>query len=112
MGPLTVPENCCSESGTSTGLIEVRVEGVTQEETEGGQKPSVENDLACKSPGRASVVFFTDAADPKIAYRVHVSMEPGALKVEALSTPERPDPQVLKLSRKVTSLGFLRGRAI
>src|SRR5262249_25872208 len=34
----------------STGLIAVRVDGVTQVDTDGAQKPSVENVFACQLP--------------------------------------------------------------
>src|SRR5258705_8460044 len=46
------PEYWLSASGISTGLIAVSVEGVTQLETEGAQKPFVEKVFACISPGR------------------------------------------------------------
>src|SRR5664279_697407 len=52
MAPPTEPENWLRGSGTSTGLIEVRVVGVTQVEIEGAQKFFVEKDFACMSPGR------------------------------------------------------------
>jgi hypothetical protein len=46
------------------------------------------------------VVFFTDASDPKIAYRIHVPMEQGKTpRVEVLSSPAELDPEVLKLFR-------------
>src|SRR5262249_15105298 len=53
IGPPNDPETCFSESGTSTGLIEASVLGVTQDDTEGAQNPSVLKDFACISPGRA-----------------------------------------------------------
>ena len=46
------PEYWLRASGTSTGLIAVSVEGVTQLETDGGQNPLVEKVFACMSPGR------------------------------------------------------------
>src|SRR4051794_40338133 len=54
MGPPTVREYWFSLSGTSTGLMAVRVPGVTQVETDGAQKFLVENVCACMlPPGRA-----------------------------------------------------------
>src|SRR5882724_11602916 len=47
-----VPETCCRASGTSTGLMAASVVGVTQLETDGGQKFLVENVFACQPPGR------------------------------------------------------------
>src|SRR3954462_3917334 len=51
-GPPIEAETCFKESGTSTGVIDVRVVGVTQLATEGGQKFVVEKLFACMSPGR------------------------------------------------------------
>src|SRR6185295_6808226 len=59
IGPPIEPDTCESASGMSTGLIAVSVLGVTQLETEGGQKPFVENVLACHPPGR-----FTNIPSP------------------------------------------------
>src|ERR1700719_2303742 len=52
IGPPIEPEYWPSASGMSTGLIAVSVDGVTQLETDGAQKPLVENVFACMLPGR------------------------------------------------------------
>src|SRR4029453_18516268 len=52
IGPPMEPEICESASGMSTGLMARKVDGVTQVDTDDGQKPLVENVFACQSPGR------------------------------------------------------------
>ncbi len=52
IGPPIETEPWFSVSGMSTGLTDPSVAGVTQLDTDPGQKLSVENDLACQSPGR------------------------------------------------------------
>src|SRR4051812_24122717 len=78
MGPPIVPENWCSLSGMSTGLMAVRVEGVTQLWTDGGQNPSVENDFAWKLPPG----------------RPRYSASPWKLLVQDLVTMLRAGPEV------------------
>src|SRR4051794_40689504 len=52
MRPPNEPEPCFSESGISTGATEASVAGVTQDETDGGQKFLLVKPRACQSPGR------------------------------------------------------------